>query len=111
MGMVTYEVEGCLLACVPSRPAQCSFLFICPECGRQWASIVHPGKEFFPQRAACAAHEWAGGVPGSIASSLALEWVGPTWQMNTIELMPKDVLKYELEVHMKYHEKGVPDGN
>jgi len=100
-----YIVEGRQLASREFVKSCSSFIYICPRCGNNWAQVISDNGEFFPQRRPCSRCDWAGMVPGSIASALPAEWVAHNSINVTLEYLPREVLLRELEIHLRYAEK------
>lgn len=85
-----------------------SYLYICPICGDQWASVVCTNSEYFPARRPCLRHRWAGMIPGSILDHMTDPmFMGVGDYFISLPAVPREILEYELEVHAQFFEKGV----
>lgn len=99
---------GNLRAEAVSNHAGNTYLFICPKCGIEWARVVCEGAEWFPLRRPCVEHEWAGMIPGSIMTHIEDSRYWMPWEHFVSPAgMPREVLLYELEVHIHALEKGI----
>jgi hypothetical protein len=113
-----YFVKDRLLAAGELRDdyAVASIAYFCCHCGEVWSRVV-AGKTWRCIERPCEDHNYAGvfdfaPFPGSILAAMgSKDFVGRWAWAACIELLPIEVLKRELEIHIncierKYHEEA-----
>ena len=110
--MIRYTINGQYKGAIADPEGGLStLLYICPCCGDIWATVsVENAEDFRPCRRPCVKHEWANMVPGSILTFFEdARYQGRDKYYISLERMPVEVLKHELEVHINDFEKGMID--